>query len=170
MFSRLFRAMETLAIYGKRRSYGARPALEINASTCSRGRDWTPLFRLLPLWHHTGVKRIWLIRLILAYLVSAGLVLAPFALPAAAQTMSKQMMVSTMGDMPCCPDEGSPPVKNDCKDCLGMVLCSASSLSTLAAIDNSWSMPAVKVAELRPSNDIVRDGLGETPPARPPRS
>jgi hypothetical protein len=109
-----------------------------------------------------------LVNLILAVLVTAGLVVAPLATPAAAaQPHAASMMdMSMSADMPCCPDEQK---SKDCQDCPLVAICLlknvqagpslASAMPVRHAILTSYSVP----------DDVHADGLNRPPPDHPPR-
>jgi hypothetical protein len=112
-----------------------------------------------------------LCKLLLAVLVTAGLSLAPLATASAAghamaaPTMQVASDVSGMADdMPCCPHKQT---NNDCKDCPLVAIC------VLKAVQASPSSDGAMIGQvrelLRPSGDVVADGLSRPPPKRPPR-
>jgi hypothetical protein len=108
-------------------------------------------------------------------LVSAGLLLAPLAIPAAAMPVSgaadgiAAMSNDTLAmaeDMPCCPDQTK---SKTCDSCPFVALCMLS--LSLAAPFGASSMidrqPQTSV--LAPGNDHLHDGLAAQPPDHPPR-
>src|SRR4051812_47060781 len=121
-----------------------------------------------------GVKRsIHLCRLLAVFLI-AGLVFAPLAVRANADSMASMAMTSMSGDhmadmsddMPCCPDKSAPV---DCDQCPLMALCVSTTLQA--------SLPA-SVAEIRPvtlrmllpGSDPEVESVVYSPPPKPPRS
>ena len=115
------------------------------------------------------------IRHLLAVLAWLGLVVGPFAAPAAAMAVSMDMAAAAMesasmdmpGGMPCCPDQ---PAKPDCaKDCPFMAACSGVVFSPAAGAI-ALSAPLALLAVVTPHNDAKRSGLAQGPPARPPKA
>jgi hypothetical protein len=122
-----------------------------------------------------------LLRPVLAFLVSAGLVLAPLATPAMAQhSMAPSMMqmahgtdmadVSDMAnmaaDMPCCPDKQQ--TGGDCQDCPFVAIC----LLKVWQAEPAASVPVRRQLmheRLRPFDDVIAEGLARPPPDHPPR-
>jgi hypothetical protein len=112
---------------------------------------------------------------VLAALVAAGLIFAPFVSPAMArsdhmavahgQHMSEAGAI-TAADMPCCPDQQK---SDGCKDCPLMAICMLSVLqsgpSTVAII-----LRSIVPERLQPRDDVAVDGLIGPPPDRPPRT
>jgi len=116
---------------------------------------------------------------VLAALVAAGLIFAPFV--SSAMARSDQMAVDHMtmahshhmpeagaqraADMPCCPDQEK---SDGCKDCPLMAICMLSVLqsgpSAVAII-----LRSVVPERLQPRDDVAVDGLIGPPPDRPPR-
>jgi hypothetical protein len=108
---------------------------------------------------------------LIALTVAAGLLAAPFSVPAvaaphpAAVADEMQMMAD---DMPCCPDQQDQKAK-DCGSCPFIALC----MLTI-------SLPAPDGAVLAPRqfsrsafalpDDLLIDGLGGHPPDHPPRT
>jgi hypothetical protein len=121
------------------------------------------------------VRREISIRHLLAVLAWLGLVVGPFAAPAAAMAVSLDMAAAATesaspdmpGGMPCCPDQ---PAKPDCaKDCPFMAACSGVVFSP-AANGAALSAPVALLAVVAPHNDAKRSGLAQGPPARPPKA
>jgi hypothetical protein len=124
------------------------------------------------LWNHTAMKGHRILRLVCAWLVAAGLVVAPFVVPAAALTNPDPAMSSMMADMPCCPDETGKqlPQPDKCKDCTAMFLCVAGSPQGFAPAVASPLYISAVVAELTPGLAAHLNDIGSSPPAPPPRS
>jgi hypothetical protein len=112
-----------------------------------------------------------MLRLILAWLVAAGLVVAPFVAPSAAQS-APQAAMSAMEDMPCCPDEPGKqgPVHDGCKDCATMIICALKSLQAVAPSVAQLTLDSNLLTEMAPVSDPRVEDIGSSPPARPPRS
>ncbi|MCA1452546.1 hypothetical protein I6F35_04845 [Bradyrhizobium sp. BRP22] len=122
-------------------------------------------------------------RLLLALLVTAALMLAPLATPAAAEHLlssagvqmgpmandmadDHDMAEMDMADMPCCPDKQKSPA---CQDCPLVAICMMQLLqpspsTSLVELDRRLD------EQLRPLNDIIADGLARPPPDHPPRT
>jgi hypothetical protein len=106
---------------------------------------------------------------LLAILLIAGLVLAPFSVANAAKDAVKgaaTAMVEMSADMPCCPDKSAP---MDCDQCPLMAICM---LKTFQA-PSSAGVVGVRPVTLRmiaPRSDPASDGQNYLPPPRPPRS
>ena len=119
------------------------------------------------------VKRsIHLCRL-LAVLLIAGLVFAPFATRANADSIAPMAMASMADDaaamsddMPCCPDKSAP---MDCADCPLMAICMAKTLQALPSAGIAEIEP-VMLRMLLPASDAEAESLGLSLPPRPPRS
>jgi hypothetical protein len=115
-----------------------------------------------------------LFKSLLAFLVTAGLAIAPLATAAAAgHSMPAAMMqMADMDDMPdmaahmqCCPDKQK---GNDCKDCPLVAICLLKVFqSGPSAQAVAMSLPAHQ--RLHPADDRVVDGLARPPPDHPPR-
>jgi hypothetical protein len=112
-----------------------------------------------------------LFRLLLAVLVTAGLMVAPLVTPAAAEhsmtagMVQKADMPDMAADMPCCPDKQK---STDCKDCPLVAIC------MLKVLQSGPSTSAVLMRyqsrqHLRPLDDTIVDGLARPPPEHPPR-
>ncbi len=112
-----------------------------------------------------------ILRLMLAVLVTAGLMVAPLASPAAAgpvmtsgmQTADTQEMSA---DMPCCPDQ---PDHKQRQDCPLLAICMLKVLQAEPAVVMARLDPST-LALLRPLDDAIADGLARPPPDHPPRS
>lgn len=120
-----------------------------------------------------------LFKLLLALLVTAGLMMAPLATPAAARDLlsAAGMQMASMADdpdiaemtsnMPCCPDQQKK--SPDCQDCPLLAVCMLQVL--LAGPSTSVMALSRRLGgQLRPLNDIIADGLARPPPDHPPRT
>jgi hypothetical protein len=119
------------------------------------------------------------IRRLLAMFMIAGLVLAPFARPAIAGTVSHVSMPAMTddgsesaadamtADMPCCPWDSQAPV--GCDKCVFMAVCAANYFPGLTV---ALFQPPIAVSSgvAHPQNDFWLDGLGYSPPEHPPRT
>ncbi|MGO4713758.1 hypothetical protein [Bradyrhizobium sp. 2TAF24] len=120
--------------------------------------------------------RRWL-RFLLAALVTAGLTIAPLALPAVAKSLSPaggspavmapmtDMSDMDMADMPCCPDKQK---SDDCRDCPLMAMCMLKVLQTGPIVTAGQHEPNVR-EQLHPRDDLMAEGLTRPPPDQPPR-
>ena len=112
-----------------------------------------------------------LFKLLLAVLVTAGLMIAPLATPAMAEhSMAAKMMqmggMSDMAaDMPCCPHKQK---SNSCKDCPLVAICMLSLLPAKPSTD-AVVIRVPSQRRLRAFDDVIADGLARPPPHRPPR-
>ena len=122
----------------------------------------------------TGVvkRSIYLCRL-LAVLVIVGLVIAPLSARANTAGMASMAMTSMSDgaaamsdDMPCCPDKSMPV---DCDQCPLMALC-ASTTSQAPLLANVTEIQSVTLRLLIPGSDPEVEGVGYSPPPKPPRS
>jgi hypothetical protein len=114
------------------------------------------------------VKTLGILRHVLAIFVIAGVIAGPLAAPAAAGAAQTTAIAGMSDDMPCCPHE-PPPV--DCPKCPFMAVCGMS--QCLPALPGGMVMGGLAPTATRlliPLSDLYRDGLGYSPPARPPRS
>jgi hypothetical protein len=119
------------------------------------------------------VKRsIHLCRL-LAVLVIVGLVIAPLSARANTGSMASMAMTSMSDDaaamaddMLCCPDKSAPV---DCDQCPLMALCVSTTLQAPLPARVSEIQP-VTLRMLLPGSDPEVDGVGYSPPPKPPRS
>jgi hypothetical protein len=119
------------------------------------------------------VKRsIHLCRL-LAVLVIVGLVIAPLSARANSGAMASMAMTSTSDDaaamaddMPCCPDKSAPV---DCDQCPLMALCVSTTLQAPLPARVTEIQP-VMLRMLLPGSDPEVEGVGYSPPPKPPRS
>ena len=103
---------------------------------------------------------------LLAILLIAGLVFAPFSAPANAARGAATAMVEMSADMPCCPDKSAP---MDCDQCPLMAICMVKTFqqpSTAGVIE----VRPVTIRTLAPRSDPQAEGLNYLPPPRPPRS
>jgi hypothetical protein len=110
------------------------------------------------------VERSLILSRLLAIFLMAGLVTAPLSAVAAMSAMTAS--ISMQGDMPCCPQKPSPV---DCDKCMLMATCMT---KTFVAHPADVLAPpfASKMRTLIPASDPETDGLGYSPPPRPPRS
>jgi hypothetical protein len=111
---------------------------------------------------------------LLAIFLIAGLITAPLSAVAAMGAMKASM--SMQGDMPCCPENSSAPEKSspeksspvDCDKCVLMAACMTKTFVAHPA-DVLAPLFASKIRTLIPASDPETDGLGYSPPPRPPR-
>jgi len=114
------------------------------------------------------VKTLGILRHVLAIFVIAGLIAGPLGASAAADATQATAMAGMSDDMPCCPHK-PPPV--DCPKCPFMAVCSMPQCLLGAPAGMVVGAVAPTVARLLlPLSDLQRDGLGYSPPPRPPRS
>ena len=112
-----------------------------------------------------------LFRLLLALLVTAGLMVAPLAVPAAGEIAMAATMVQgadapgMAADMPCCPDKQK---SNSCQDCPLVALCMLMALQTVPS-SSAVPMRYASIQRLHPLDDFIADGLARPPPDQPPR-
>jgi hypothetical protein len=112
-----------------------------------------------------------LFRLLLAVLVTAGLMIAPLATPAMAEhsMAGKMMQMADMpdmaGDMPCCPDQQK---NKGCQDCPLVAICMLSALPAKPSTDAVLIRRPLH-QRLPAFDDMIADGLVRPPPDRPPR-
>src|SRR5262245_46151728 len=111
----------------------------------------------------------WILRLVLAWLVAAGLAAAPIVTPSFAQTTSDAEMSSMMADMPCCPDgmDTPAPQPSKCKDCPAMVLCAAQAAPAVVPTASALPQASRAFAQLTPGTSRSLDDIGPLPPTRP---
>jgi hypothetical protein len=109
----------------------------------------------------------WLLNLVLAALVTAGLAVAPMATPAAANQPSAAGMTAMAGDMPCCPDEQK---SKDCQDCPLVAMCFLKNAQAGPSLASA--MPVRHSIRTLHSvfDDVPADGLNRPPPDQPPRN
>lgn len=128
------------------------------------------------------MKRKFAIRRLLAILVVAALMLAPFSQPNMAATtpdtamamagqMAHEMSMSDMDgamtdDMPCCPSKA--PAALGCDKCVFMAGCMSACTAGLAT-GNFEYFPIISAALALPRDGDHLVGLGQPPPERPPR-
>jgi|SoiMethySBSTD1v2_1073268.scaffolds.fasta_scaffold2687955_1 hypothetical protein len=112
-----------------------------------------------------------LLQILFASLITLGLAVAPFAVPAAAASHAASdggmMQMSDMfADMPCCPDEQK---QSNCKDCPLLAICMA---KVLRSEPSSTGLPVDSVTSrtLRPLDEPTIAGLTRPPPDQPPRT
>lgn len=117
------------------------------------------------------MKGHWLLRLLFAWFVAAGLVLAPLVAPGAALASSDAGM-AMMEDMPCCPEETQKqsPQPDKCKDCATMFLCAFGSLQGVVPSGEKPLYLSSAVAKLIPAPMARLRDFDSSPPAPPPRS
>jgi hypothetical protein len=111
-----------------------------------------------------------ILRLVLAVLVTAGLMVAPLVTPAAAgPLMAGDMQMTDAQDMsagmPCCPDQQK---SKQCHDCPLIAICMLKVLQTGPAVVTARLGPRA-LELLQPLDDIIADGLSRPPPDHPPR-
>jgi hypothetical protein len=112
-----------------------------------------------------------ILNLVLAVLVTAGLMVAPLVIPAAAgYPMAGDMQMSDTqdmsADMPCCPDQKN---SKQCQDCPLLAICMLKVLQAGPAAATATRSPRT-IGLLRPLDDTIADGLTRPPPDQPPRS
>jgi hypothetical protein len=110
-------------------------------------------------------------KLMLAVLVTAGLMIAPLATPAVAGHLfsAKMMQMADgsdmMADMPCCPDKQK---SNDCQDCPLVAICMLKILQA-GPSNHAIAMRLPSRERLHALDDMMADGLARPPPEHPPR-
>jgi hypothetical protein len=103
---------------------------------------------------------------LLAILLIAGLVFAPFSAPANAAKGAATAMAEMSADMPCCPDKSAP---MDCDQCPLMAICMVQTFYEPSPAGVIEVQP-VTVRMLAPGSDPQAESLNYLPPPRPPRS
>jgi hypothetical protein len=118
------------------------------------------------------MKGRWILRLVLVWLVAAGLVAAPIVAPSFAQAAADTEMSAMMADMPCCPDgmNKQAPEPSRCKDCAAMILCAPQVAQAVVAVASALPVASGAFAELTPGVSRFLDDVAPLPPAKPPRS
>jgi hypothetical protein len=111
------------------------------------------------------VTRSLILSRVLAIFLIAGLMTAPLSAVAAMSAMTASMSMQG-DDMPCCPEKSSPV---DCDKCVLMAICMSKTFVAHPA-DVLAPLFASKTRTLIPASDPETDGLGYSPPPRPPRS
>lgn len=120
-------------------------------------------------------KRIF--NLLIALIVAAGLLSAPFAAPvmakshhaAVADTYATDGDAHAMADgMPCCPDEGAP--AKGCDSCPLVALCSLTMPVPAPSAFFALSPELTAQTGFTFPDDLMIDGLGARPPDHPPRT
>jgi hypothetical protein len=112
-----------------------------------------------------------LFKLMLAVLVTAGLTIAPLAVPAAGETAMAATMVqgadahAMAADMPCCPDKQK---SHGCQDCPLVALCMVMALQTVPPSSVVLTRYPSR-QRLHPLDDFIADSLAPPPPDHPPR-
>lgn len=109
------------------------------------------------------------LRSLLAVVVMAGLASAPMAVPVAAKT-GPDSIQQMSGDMPCCPDEAMRDGCDGCKNSSCMAICVVTTFQAAPIAPNSFMQSVAFTSERAFANDALADGLGQPPPARPPRA
>jgi len=100
-----------------------------------------------------------------------GILVAPHArqvsaaAPLPAQATAAVSIVTVADDMPCCPDV--PPASECAKHCPLMALCATQLLAGSTAVALVISMTLLP--RPAPLSDAPLQGLGDHPPAKPPR-
>ena len=126
------------------------------------------------------MRLVGIVKRLIATLVVAGFVLVPLSAPGRAQAADREIMAvdheamavdhDTMmagADMPCCPHDQMP---MDAEKCLFMTICLCKCFQAVAPVHAARIVAISFLAAALPANDVVRDGLGHSPPSRPPRS
>ena len=103
---------------------------------------------------------------LLAILLIAGLVFAPFSAPANAAKAAPMAIAEMSADMPCCPDSSAP---MDCDQCPLMAICMVQNFQA-PSLAGVIELRPVTVRLLAPRSDPAAEGLDYLPPPRPPRS
>jgi hypothetical protein len=135
-----------------------------------------------PVWQGPRVTFAMILRRVLSICVIVALITGPFVVPATAGMMkADQMNASSMNadsmqadqmanmadDMPCCPHG---PSSTDDHKCPFMAICMSQCLPGLPAGIQIDARIARVSRTAFPLSDIFADGLGRSPPPRPPRS
>jgi hypothetical protein len=113
-----------------------------------------------------------ILRRVLSICVIVALIAGPFVVPAfagmvTADSMNADQMASMADDMPCCPHA---PSSSDDHKCPFMAICMSQCLLGLpAGIQIDARIARVSRTPF-PLSDTFADGLGRSPPPRPPRS
>lgn len=110
-----------------------------------------------------------ILRSLLAVVVMAGLAIAPMAVPAAAKNATASLHQMS-GDMPCCPDEAMRDGCDGCKNCPCMAICVVTTFQAAPVVPSVFMNSPAFTNERTFANDLLADGLGQPPPARPPRA
>jgi hypothetical protein len=117
-----------------------------------------------------AVKRSIHLSRLLAVLVIVGLVIAPLTARANTSGMAMTSMADDAAamadDMPCCPDKSAPA---DCDQCPLMALCVSTTLQAPLPAAVTEIRP-VTLRMLLPGSDPETEGVGYSPPPKPPRS
>ena len=110
---------------------------------------------------------------LLAFFLIVGLVIAPLSARANAGGMASMAMTSMSDgvadmsdDMRCCPDKSAPV---DCDQCPLMALCVSTTLQAPLPAGVAEIQP-VTLRMLLPGSDPEVEGVGYSPPPKPPRS
>jgi hypothetical protein len=111
----------------------------------------------------------WLLNLVLAVLVTAGLAVAPMVTPAVAKQPSAvgmTGMTAMAGDMPCCPDEQK---SKGCQDCPLVAMCFLKNAQAGHSVASAMPVRHAIRTSHSVLNDAAADGLSRPPPDHPPR-
>ena len=102
---------------------------------------------------------------LLAILLIAGLVFAPFSPRANAAEAAPMAAAEMSTEMPCCPDNPAPV---ECDQCPLMAICMVQIFQEPSSAGVIELRP-VTVRLLAPRSDPEAESLGQHPPPRPPR-
>lgn len=123
-------------------------------------------------WQGSRVTFSMILRRVLSICVIVALITGPFVAPATAgmvkaDPMKADSMAGMADDMPCCPHA---PSSTDDHKCPFMAICMSQCLLGLpTGIQIDARIATVSRAAF-PLSDTFADGLGRSPPPRPPRS
>ena len=123
-------------------------------------------------WQGSRVTFSMILRRVLSICVIVALITGPFVAPATAgmvkvDPMKADSMANMADDMPCCPHA---PSSTDDHKCPFMAICMSQCLLGLpTGIQIDARIATVSRAAF-PLSDTFADGLGRSPPPRPPRS
>ena len=101
----------------------------------------------------------------MAIFIVIGLIASPFAKLAIAGSMHAASVSGMSDKMPCCPDKSG---SSDCEKCALMAFCHSTAgqcLPTSLVV----TTPPLLAQLIMTYHDPYRDGLGFSPPSRPPR-
>jgi hypothetical protein len=118
-------------------------------------------------WQGSPVTFSMILRRVLSIYVIVALIAGPFVVPAFAGTGTADQMASVADDMPCCPPV---PSSSDDHKCPFMAICMSQCLLGLPAGIQIDARIARVSRTAFPLSDTFADGLGRSPPPRPPRS
>ena len=105
--------------------------------------------------------------LFLAIFVAIGLLLSPLPVSAARDMQGSGQVMAMADEMPGCPGPMTP---DECQKCPLMVVCLVKSLASLPAHGFGTAIAFGNPLAMRPRSDRLIAGLGQSPPARPPRT